>query len=129
MSGSTAIMSGGTIAATAIVETLNGGIAIVKGVVTNSGTLMASGIGSLLEITGGTVVSGGAVKVGNGIVDVLSGGTADVVFQSNGSGGLDIADTNTTRALLPARCQASAGSIIPTTSSSSTSSRSPRIRP
>jgi hypothetical protein len=49
----------------------------------------------LLEITGGTVVIGGAVKVGNGIVDVLSGGTANVVFQSNGSGGLEIADTNT----------------------------------
>ena len=94
MSGSTAIMSGGTIAATATVETLNGGTAIVKGIVTNSGTLMASGIGSLLEIIGGAVVSGGAVKVGNGVVDVLSGGTADVVFQSNGSGGLDIADTN-----------------------------------
>ena len=39
-------------------------------------------------------MSGGAVKVGNGIVEVLSGGTANVVFQSNGSGGLDIADTN-----------------------------------
>ena len=32
--------------------------------------------------------------VGNGIVDVLSGGTANVAFLSTGSGGLEIADTN-----------------------------------
>jgi hypothetical protein len=40
------------------------------------------------------VVNGGAVVVGNGIVDVLSGGTANVAFLSTGSGGLEIADTN-----------------------------------
>ena len=94
MSGSTAIVSGGTVGASATVETLTGGTAIVNGVVANTGTFIASGAGSLLEITGGAVVSGGTVKVGNGIVDVLSGGTADIVFQSNGSGGLEIADTN-----------------------------------
>ncbi|PWT93576.1 MAG: hypothetical protein C5B56_00500, partial [Proteobacteria bacterium] len=61
--------------------------------VTNLGTLIASGLGSLLEITGGAVVSGSAVKVGNGIVNVFAGGTADIAFLSNGSGGLEIADT------------------------------------
>ena len=50
----------------------------------------------MLEIDGSAVVSGGAVVVGNGIVDVLFGGTADVRFLSNGSGGLEIADTNVT---------------------------------
>jgi hypothetical protein len=40
------------------------------------------------------VVSGGAVIVGNGLVDVLSGGTANIAFRSTGSGGLEIADTN-----------------------------------
>ena len=76
------------------VETANGGTAIVSGTVFNSGTLIASGSGSLVEITAGAVVSGGAVEVGNGIVDVLSGGSANVAFLSTGSGGLDIADTN-----------------------------------
>jgi hypothetical protein len=66
---------------------------IVSGTVVNSGTLLASGVGSLLEIASGAVVSGGAVVVGNGIVDVLSGGTANIAFLSNGSGGLEIADT------------------------------------
>ena len=39
------------------------------------------------------MVSGGAVTVGNGIVDVLSGGTANIAFLSTGSGALEIADT------------------------------------
>ena len=39
------------------------------------------------------MVSGGAVVVGNGIVDVLSGGSANVAFLSNGSGGLEIEDS------------------------------------
>ena len=85
-------MSGGTIGTGATVETFAGGTAFVSGTVVNFGTLVASGAGSLLEIDGGAVVSGGAVVVGNGIVDVLSGGTADVKFLSNGSGGLEIAD-------------------------------------
>jgi hypothetical protein len=66
----------------------------VSGVVLNSGTLIASGLGSLVEIVSGAVVSGGAVKVGNGIVDVLSGGSASISFLSTGSGGLEIADTH-----------------------------------
>ena len=80
--------------ASATSTTINsGGTAIVSGVVTNFGTLIASGPGSLVEIVSGAVVSGGAVKIGNGIVDVLSGGTANVAFLSSGSGGLEIADT------------------------------------
>ena len=83
----TLIASGG------IFVTLSGGTAIVSGAVTDFGTLIASGLGSLLEIESDGVVNGGAVVVGNGIVDVLSGGTANVKFLSNGSGGLEIADT------------------------------------
>jgi hypothetical protein len=48
----------------------SGGTAIVNGIVTNSGTLFASGSGSVLEIANGAVVNGGVAKVGNGIVDI-----------------------------------------------------------
>ena len=85
-------VSGGRIGSGTLVETLSGGSAIVSGTVANSGTLIASALGSLIEVAG--VVSGGAVIVGNGIVDVLSGGTANIAFRSTGSGGLEIADTN-----------------------------------
>jgi hypothetical protein len=88
-------LSGATISAGTLVETLSSGTIIVSGALADSGTLMASGTGSLVEITSGAVVSGGAVVVGNGLVDVLSGGSADVKFLSNGSGGLEIADTHT----------------------------------
>ena len=100
-SGGTEIVStGGTGIVTAsidaggTIQTANGGTAIVSGTIANSGTLIASGTGSLLKIDGSAVVNGGAVVVGNGIVDVLSGGTAEVRFLSTGSGGLEIADTN-----------------------------------
>jgi hypothetical protein len=85
-------VSGGWIGSGTLVETLSGGSAIVSGTVANSGTLIASALGSLIEVAG--VVSGGAVIVGNGLVDVLSGGTANIAFRSTGSGGLEIADTN-----------------------------------
>jgi hypothetical protein len=39
------------------------------------------------------VVSGAAVVVGNGLIDVHSGGTANVKFLSNGTGGLVIEDS------------------------------------
>ena len=84
----TSIGSGG------VLQTANGGTAIVSGTVFDSGTLIASGSGSLVEISSGAIVSGGAVVVGNGIVDVLSGGSANVAFRSTGSGGLEIADTH-----------------------------------
>ena len=45
-----------------------------------------------LEITDGAVVNGGLLEIGNGIVDVLSGGTANVFFTPTGSGELRIAD-------------------------------------
>jgi hypothetical protein len=102
-SGGTATVSaGGTAIVTTsvgsggVLQTANGGTAIVSGTIVDSGTLIASGPGSLLEITSGAVVSGGAVIVGNGMVDVLSGGSANVSFLSTGSGGLDIADTHVT---------------------------------
>jgi len=66
-----------TIAAGALVETFAGGTALVHGAVHNSGgTLFASGASSLIEILSGTVVSGGLVEIGNGTIDVRSGGTA-----------------------------------------------------
>ena len=93
LSGAALTLSGATISAGALVETLSGGSIIVSGALADSGTLMASGTGSLVEIDSGAVVSGGAVVVGNGLVDVLSGGSANVKFLSNGSGGLEIADS------------------------------------
>jgi hypothetical protein len=39
-----------------------------------------------LQIDSGAVVNGGLVEVGNGIVAVLSGGSANVAFLSTGSG-------------------------------------------
>ena len=61
-----------------MIETASGGTAIVSGSLVNSGTLFASASGGLVEIAGGAVVSGGVVEVGNGIVDVLSGSTANI---------------------------------------------------
>ncbi len=79
-------VSGGTIGSGTLVETLSGGSAVVSGTVVNSDALLASGASSVIDVVG--VVSGGAVTVGNGIVDVLSGGTANVAFLSTGTGGL-----------------------------------------
>ena len=93
LSASTAILSGGTLGAGSLIETASGGTAIVSGSLVNSGTLFASASGGLVEIAGGAVVSGGVVEVGNGIVDVLSGSTANIKFLSNGSGGLVIEDS------------------------------------
>jgi fibronectin-binding autotransporter adhesin len=99
-SGGTEIISAGgtgvvttSIGAGGTLETMSGGTAIVSGTVVNSGTLIARGAGSLVEIASGAVVDGGVVKIGNGIVDVLAGGSARVAFLSTGSGGLEIADT------------------------------------
>jgi hypothetical protein len=92
-SGTLALSGVTSVAAHATLATLSGGRAIVTGTVVNSGTFTASGLGTLIEIGSGGVVSGGAVVVGNGIVDVLSGGSANVAFLSNGSGGLEIEDS------------------------------------
>ena len=92
-SGTLALSGVTSVAAHATLATLSGGSAIVTGTVVNSSTFTASGLGTLIEIGSGGVVSGGAVVVGNGIVDVLSGGSANVAFLSNGSGGLEIEDS------------------------------------
>ncbi len=91
-SGTTLTISGGTVGAAAIVETTIGGTAIVSGTVTNSGTLFASGSGSVLEIANGAVVNGGVAEVGNGIVDIKGASSEKVTFQAGGSGGLQLAD-------------------------------------
>jgi hypothetical protein len=90
--GATLTISGGTIGPAAIVETTIGGTAIVSGTVNNSGTLFASGSGSLVEIANGAVVNGGVAEVGNGIVDILGASSENVTFQAGGSGGLELAD-------------------------------------
>ena len=84
--GGTAIVSAG-----GLIATDSGGTVTVAGVVINSGALLASATSSLLDIAG--VVSGGGVKIGDGMVEVESGGTANVTFLSTGTGGLEIADT------------------------------------
>ena len=92
-SGGMAIISGGTITAGALVETLASGIALVHGTVQNSGgTLLASGTAGFVVIESDAVVSGGLVEVGNGLISVLSGGTANIFFTPTGSGELRIAD-------------------------------------
>jgi hypothetical protein len=91
-SGSTLTISGGTIGPAAIVETATSGTAIVSGTVSNSGTLFASGSGSLVEIANGAVVNGGVAEVGNGIVDIKGASSEKVTFQAGGSGGLQLDD-------------------------------------
>ena len=97
-SGTEIIASGGielgveSIASGGLLETAAGGTAIVSGTVTNSGTLFASGAHSLIDIVGGAIVTGGGIaRIGNGIIDIESAGdNQNVVFQSGGSGGLEI---------------------------------------
>jgi autotransporter passenger strand-loop-strand repeat protein len=96
--GTEIIASGGielgveSIASSGLLETAAGGTAIVSGTVTNSGTLFASGAHSLIDIVGGAIVTGGGIaRIGNGIIDIESAGdNQNVVFQSGGSGGLEI---------------------------------------
>jgi hypothetical protein len=87
------VAGGGTVSvgAGAMLETLSGGTASLSGTTNNSGMLFASGAHSLVDIVSGAVVSGG-VEIGNGIVDVESGGSANVTFVS-GSGGLLLGDS------------------------------------
>jgi hypothetical protein len=84
-------LEGGTIGAGAVIET-NTADVFVSGAVSNGGTLFARALGDLVEIASGAVVDGGVALIGNGIVDVLAGGSANVAFLSTGSGGLEIAD-------------------------------------
>ena len=71
----------------------NNGTAIVSGTVTNGGTLFANAAGSLVEIVSGAVVNGGVALIGDGIVEIAGSSGESVRFLSNGSGGLEIADT------------------------------------
>ena len=96
--GKQTIMVGGN---ASVITISRGGNQSVAGVA--SGTVNSGGI----DFVGGTTVSaivksGGLELAGsfqdvygsaNGIVDVLSGGSADVAFLSNGSGGLEIEDS------------------------------------
>jgi autotransporter passenger strand-loop-strand repeat protein len=85
----TLTVSGGTMSADAIVEAASNGTVVVSGTLVNSGgTVFASGVGGVVEIVSGAVVDGGIVEVGSGTVDIHSGGTANVVFLANASGGV-----------------------------------------
>ena len=86
--GVTSVGSGG------LLETLIGGTAILSGTVANSGTLFASGARSLIDIVGGATVTGGGIaKIANGILNIEgSGDNQNVVFQSAGTGTLEISD-------------------------------------
>ena len=108
-------LNSGTIGAGAIIET-SGGTAIVSGTVTNGGTLFASATGDLIEIASGAVVNGGVALIGDGIVDIAGSSGESVRFLSNGSGGLEIADTRRPdQRLQAARCPGLAVRGTPTT--------------
>jgi hypothetical protein len=72
---------------------LTSGTVIVSGSVTNSGTLVASGSGSLITIAAGATVNSGAVEIANGVVSIASGGAANIDFLANDSGGLLLSGT------------------------------------
>ena len=81
----------GTVSNSKLIETLAAGQLFVSGTILNSGgTLLASGAGSRIDIAG--VVSGGLVVIGDGIVAITSG-SERVTFLPDGTGGLEIADT------------------------------------
>ncbi len=90
LSASTLTVSGGSIGTGASVETASGGTAIVSGTVTNAGTLFASGSGSRVDIVG--VVKGGISEVGDGLVVMHGPSSENVLFSSDGSGGLVLTD-------------------------------------
>jgi hypothetical protein len=87
----TMTLKGGTIGAGALIATSDGA-AIVSGTLTNGGTLFAAGAG-LVEIASGAVINGGVALIGDGIVDIAGSSGESVRFLSDGSGGLEIADT------------------------------------
>ena len=109
-SGAALMLDSATIGSGAIVETASGGTAIVSGSVSNSGTLFASGSGSLVEIVNGAVVSGGVAEVGNGVVEITGSSGENVRFLSGGSGGLEIADTQSHTSAFSGRVSGFGGS-------------------
>jgi hypothetical protein len=98
--GTELIASGGTdlgisfVSSGGLLETAIGGTALLSGAVVNSGTLFASGANSLIDvINGATVTGGGIAKIANGILNIEgSGDNQNVVFQSAGTGTLEISD-------------------------------------
>jgi hypothetical protein len=91
VSASTLTLSGGTLGTGALVDAASGGTAIVSGTLANGGTLFADGAGSLINIIG--VVNGGVIEVGDGMVAIANSGAENITFLPNGTGGLEIADT------------------------------------
>jgi len=85
--------SGNTIINSGVIEVESGATLTLSGKLANSGTLFASG--GTLFLAG--VVSGGTTVIGNGLVDIASASSENVVFQSGGTGGveLDIASAYT----------------------------------
>ena len=93
LSGGTAVMS-----STGVFGTTGSGAAIVDGDVTNGGTMLASGAGSVLEFTGtADVTGGGTVEIDNGLVRIQGAGNESVTFETGGSGGLQIDDDHTSQ--------------------------------
>ena len=86
--GGDLILNGATIEAGGMVATLAGGTAAFGGV-SNSGTIFASGAGSVIDFF--AAVSGGVTEIGNGTVADLTGGEA-VTFESGGTGTLKLVD-------------------------------------
>jgi hypothetical protein len=87
-SGGVLTFSGGTIKPGVIVETESGGTAIVSGTLADSGRLVAQGGSSFIVIAG--AVSGRPVEIRDGVVEIQSGGSENVVFQPGGTGGLQL---------------------------------------
>jgi autotransporter passenger strand-loop-strand repeat protein len=83
------VLAGGTASNTTV---LSKGIVTISSGGTAAGLLVASGGSSFVEIASGSIIRPSALQIGNGVVDVLSGGSANVRFLT-GSGGLVIADT------------------------------------
>lgn len=87
-SGGVLTFSGGTIKPGVIVQTEAGGTAIVSGTLADSGRLIAQGGSSFIVIAG--AVSGRAVEIDDGVVEIQSSGSENVVFQPGGTGGLQL---------------------------------------
>ena len=119
----TLTLNNGTIGAGAIIEA-NNGTALISGTVSNGGALFANEAGGLVEIASGAVVNGGVALIGDGIVDIAGSSSESVKFLSDGSGGLQIADTVGHTSAFRAGCPDSAVLLTRTTRSSSTWCRS-----
>jgi hypothetical protein len=86
LSGTDNVISGAAISGAVVVD--DGASLTLSGVIANSGTLLANGDGSTLAIAG--TVNGGVASIGNGIVDIQRASNEGVLFQSAGTGGLQL---------------------------------------